>query len=120
MPRALLPWVLLAAGMLAGCADARPGAAPDQTSSPTAAGFSQEVRDNFLSSCLDNATNSSNGDATQEQLSATCACILGKVEQEYSESEFAQFEQRLLAGEASADENEQLTTWSTECAESAS
>lgn len=57
--------------------------------------------------------------AAQEQLTQTCACILGKVEQEYSEAAFAAFEQRLLGGSASEQESDRLVSWSTECARGA-
>jgi hypothetical protein len=86
-------------------------------STPTAAaGYSADVRKNFLTSCLQNATNTASGAATEEQLTQTCECILGQVEAEYSETEFAEFEKRLLAGEAEAAERDRLVGWSTGCA----
>lgn len=105
--------------LLTGCSgsssDAAP--APELTEEPTSgSGYSQEVRGNFLASCLENATRTAEGAATQEQLTQTCECILGKVEQEYSEAEFTSFEQRLLGGRASDQESGRLVTWSTDCA----
>ena len=90
-----------------------------QEPSAAAASFSAEVRTNFLDSCIENARNTADGAATDEELTSTCECILGRVEQEYSEAEFAEFEQRLLSGEASEQESGQLVDWSTECAEAA-
>lgn len=116
MPHLLLA-VLAGSLLLPGCAgDAEPaaGASPAAASS---AGFSADVRANFLGSCLENATNTAGGAATREQLASTCECILGKVEQEYSASEFAEFEGRLLGGSASDQESGRLVRWSTECAE---
>lgn len=81
--------------------------------------YSADVRENFLTSCLANATNSSNGRASEEQLTQTCECILGKVEAEFSEQEFAGFEQRLLGGTATDAESGQLVSWSDECAKQA-
>lgn len=106
--------VLLIALAVAGCSGTQDGAAP--AAEQAATGYSADVRRNFLGSCLDNATNTANGAATREQLTQTCACILGKVEKEYSESDFAAFEQRLLGGTASQEESDRLTTWSTDCA----
>jgi len=118
MRRALLVLALLGLTACAGGADE--DAAPRRTSTPTpTTGYSQEVRGNFLASCLENATNTANGAASQEQLTQTCECILGKVEQEYSQSEFADFEKRLLGGEASEKESGRLVDWSTECARGA-
>ena len=114
MRRALLPLVLAAGLALGGCAD-DPSTPPADEAAST--GYSQDVRDNFLSSCLENATNSATGEVSEQQLRATCECILGKVELEYSESEFAEFEQRLLSGEATDEESARLAGWSTECAE---
>ncbi|MCW2678839.1 MAG: hypothetical protein JWM62_240 [Frankiales bacterium] len=119
--RPAVPSLLLLAVLgLTGCgggADPAPEAAPVNTPTPT--GYSQEVRGNFLDSCLDNATNSAKGATTEEQLTQTCECILGKVEQEYSQTEFADFEKRLLGGTASDEERGQLVNWSTECAQTA-
>jgi curli biogenesis system outer membrane secretion channel CsgG len=78
--------------------------------------YSADVRKNFLDSCLENAINSAAGRADEEQLAQTCACILGKVEAEYSEQEFTEFEQRLLGGTASDAESAQLVGWSNDCA----
>jgi len=117
MRRALLLLALLGLTACAGGTDE--DAAPRRTTTPTPAGYSQEVRGNFLASCLENATNTANGAASQEQLTQTCECILGKVEQEYSQSEFADFEKRLLGGEASEQESGRLVNWSTECARGA-
>jgi hypothetical protein len=110
---------LVTAVALTGCGGGSPDAAPDGDATPSAAGYSADVRENFLTSCIDNATNTAGGAASEEQLTQTCECILGKVEQEYSEAEFAEFEQRLLGGEASEQENSQLVGWSTSCAEEA-
>lgn len=106
--RRALPALLLLVG-LTGCGG---GADP-------AVSFSEQVRGNFLTSCIDNAKNSSNGAATEEQVTRTCECILGKVEQEYSEAEFAQFEKRLLGNKASDEESARLVDWSSTCAREA-
>ena len=120
MRPALPALLLLAAVGLAGCGGGSDEeAAPARTAVPTASGFTQEVRGNFLTSCVENATNTAGGAATQEQLTQTCECILGKVEQEYSEPEFAEFEKRLLGGSASDEESGRLVSWSTECARTA-
>lgn len=118
LPGPLLATLLLIAlPALAGCGDdAAPVASPSNDASP---GYSAEVRDNFLTSCVDNARTTANGAASEEQLQSTCECILGKVETELSEKEFAQFEQRLLGGTASKQESDQLTQWSTDCATAA-
>lgn len=79
--------------------------------------FSDEVRDNFLSACVENAVETANGAATEEQLTSTCECILGKVEEEYSQEEFEEFEKRLVAGDASDQESGRLINWSTQCAQ---
>lgn len=115
MRRALPALLLLAVLALSGCGDDDPsaGASPDPT------GYSEEVRGNFLTSCVENARTTSKGAATDEQLTQTCECILGKVEKEYSQAEFTDFEQRLLANEVTAEESEQLKTWSTDCAREA-
>jgi hypothetical protein len=120
MRRALPALLVVATLALAGCGggDDEPAAAAPAPPSPT--GYSQAVRDNFLTSCLQNATNTAGGAATEQQLTQTCECILGKVEQEYDEADFADFEKRLLGGEASAEERGRLTDWSTECAGGAS
>ena len=110
--RRLLPPLLLLALTLTGCGDDAPAESADR--------FSSEVRENFLDSCLDNAKKTSQGAATEEQLTQTCECILGKVEQEYSEAEFRSFEERLLGQTATDEETAQLAGWSTECAEQAS
>lgn len=122
MRRALPALLLLAAVGLAGCGGGTEDeAAPARTAAaPTATGYSQEVRSNFLDSCLDNAKNTAGGTVTEEQLTQTCACILGKVEQQYSEPEFAEFEERLLGGQASDEESGRLKGWSTDCARTAS
>ncbi len=112
--RRLLPGLLVLAAVT-GCSDAGDDAAPARPS-PTSTGYSQEVRANFLTSCIENAKNTAGGAATEEQLSLTCECILGKVEQEYSEAEFAAFEKRLLGGGASDEESGRLVNWSTDCA----
>lgn len=119
LPAPLLLGVLGLAGCVGGTDQ---GAAPARTSAPTPTptGYSQEVRSNFLASCLQNAINSARGAANQEQLAQTCECILGQVELEYSESEFADFEKRLLGGKASEQESDRLVSWSTECARGAS
>ena len=105
---------------LSGCASDTPPATAqgESRTSPSArVAFSAEVRGNFLDSCVENAKATAGDSATTEQLLQTCECILGKVEQEYSESEFADFEKRLLDGTASEQENDQLVGWSTDCAE---
>lgn len=120
MPRALPALLLLAVLGLTGCGQgADEDAAPARTAAPTSAGYTQEVRGNFLESCLENATNTADGAATEEQLMQTCACILGKVEQEYTEREFVDFEKRLLGGKASDEESGRLVSWSTGCARGA-
>lgn len=111
MRRALLCLALLAA--LAGCGG-------DDGKTAADGRYSADVRGNFLDSCLENAKNAAAGRADEEQLTRTCACILGKVEAEYSEEEFTQFEQRLLGGTAAEAESTQLTTWSNDCAREAS
>ncbi len=118
MPRALPALLILAALGLSGCGG---GDAEPQAAAPTSAetGYSNAVRANFLGSCLENATRTANGAATEEQLTQTCECILGKVEGEYSETEFAEFEQRLLGGKASDEESGRLVNWSTACAKDA-
>ncbi len=114
------PLLLLTALVLAGCSgDSSPEAGPSRGAQASPTGYAEDVRTNFLDSCVENATNTSRGAATQEQLSQTCTCILGKVEQEYSQAEFADFEKRLVAGDASEQESGRLVTWSTECARTA-
>ena len=81
--------------------------------------YSESVRKSFLASCLDNATRTSKGAVTPEQLRQTCRCILGKVEAEYSQEEFTEFEGRLLGGRASDEESGRLVGWSTDCAKEA-
>ena len=121
MRRALAAPLLVVALALSGCGGGNTAAAPDSAdeATPTAAaeGFSEEVRTNFLDSCIANAKETAGGSASEEQLTQTCECILGKVEEEYSEAEFAEFEQRLLGGTASEQESGQLVGWSTACAE---
>lgn len=120
MRRAPAALLLLGVVVLSGCAGGSDrDAAPAPTAAPTPTGYSQAVRSTFLDSCLENATSTADGAATQEQLAQTCECILGKVEQEYDETEFAAFEKRLLGGSASAQESSRLVDWSTECARSA-
>ena len=111
--------VLLSVLMLAACGDGKPDTASPRASSVPGGAYSAEVRENFLTSCLENATKEAGGSASREQLTQTCECILGKVEQEYSEAEFAKFEHRLLDGDASEQENAQLVGWSQECAQEA-
>lgn len=111
--------LLLSVLALAACGDSGSGDALPDASASAGAPYSTEVRENFLTSCLDNATKEAGGSASREQLTQTCECILGKVEQEYSEAEFAEFEQRLLGGDASEQENAQLVGWSQECAQDA-
>ena len=116
---ALVPAALLLSACGGGSTDAT--AARDDTPTPTAEAvrFSEQVRTNFLDSCIENAKETAGGSASDEVLTQTCACILGRVEQEYTESEFAEFEKRLLGGTASDQESGQLTDWSTDCAEEA-
>ena len=116
MRRALA--VLAAAGVVALSA-CSPDSTGDKEPGGTPATYSSSVRDNFLSSCVENATRTSDGAATPEQLQQTCRCILGKVEQEYSEAEFTEFEKRLLGGGASDEESGRLVRWSTDCAKEA-
>ena len=116
MRRALPRLAVLAALALTGCGD---GGSSEEADGSAGGRYSSEVRENFLDSCLENATNSANGQADEEQLIRTCECILGKVEAEYSEQEFAQFEQRLLGGDASEAESGRLVSWSNDCAKSA-
>lgn len=104
--------LLVAAVSLTGCSS-ETVPVPEPDPSPNA--FSAEVRDNFLTSCVENATAAAGDAADDGQLDATCACILGKVEQEYDEAEFAEFEQRLLDETASTAESAQLEQWSTTC-----
>ena len=109
----LLRTLLLASAVvLAGCANET---VPEPAPSPQA--FSAEVRENFLTSCIENAAATAGDAADEDQLGATCECILGKVEQEYDEAAFAEFEQRLLNETATAEESAQLEQWSTSCAE---
>lgn len=112
MRRVLPCLALLAVLALAGCGADTPENADGR--------YPADVRKNFLDSCLENATNAAAGRADEEQLTQTCECILGKVEAEYSEDEFTQFEQRLLGGTASDAESEQLVGWSNDCAREAS
>ena len=107
MRRPLLLLAVACGVALSGCAD-------DEGSA-----YSDSVRQNFLGSCVENATRTSDGKATREQLQSTCRCILDKVEQEYSEDEFTAFEKRLLGGQASKQESDRLVGWSTECAKEA-
>ena len=116
--RPVLPGLLLTA-LLTGCGGDSSTAASTPSATDSSTAFSAEVRENFLTSCVQNARAASNGAADDEQLTRTCECILGKVEQEYSESEFSQFEQRLLGDTASDEETAQLTQWSTSCADEA-
>lgn len=109
VPR-LLPALLLT-GVLAAS-----GCGSDDELAET--GFSKQVRDSFLRSCVDNAARTSGGASSKEELTRTCECILGRVEQEYDEQEFTEFEQRLLGGQASDQESQRLVGWSTACAES--
>lgn len=104
--------LLVAVVTLSGCSS-------ESTSDPepSAGAFSAEVRENFLASCVENAAATAGDSVDEPQLEATCQCILGKVEQEYDEVEFAAFEQRLLDETASEDESSRLEQWSTECAE---
>ena len=113
--------LLLAVLGLGGCGseDAPEAAGERPGPSPRPSGYSQEVRENFLKSCLENATNTAKGAATEEQLTQTCGCILGRVQEEYSQAEFADFEQRLLGGKASDEESGRLVRWSTDCAREA-
>lgn len=106
---------LVATLALAGCGGS--GSGPEDGAGDGR--YSADVRANFLDSCLENATNSADGRANEEQLTQTCECILEKVEEEYSEEEFSQFEQRLLGGTASEAENSRLVSWSNDCATSA-
>jgi hypothetical protein len=110
MRRAL---ALVAALALAGC-----GGSSEQRASSDGR-YSADVRENFLDSCLENATNSANGRAGEEQLTQTCECILGEIEAEYSEQEFTQLEQRLLGGTATNAESGRLASWSDDCAKQA-
>jgi hypothetical protein len=119
MRRALAALLLLAALGLTGCGDDS-GADAAPVRSQASGGYSDEVRSNFLASCVENATRTAEGAASEEQLTQTCECILGKVEREYSEQEFGEFEQRLLGGNASDEESGRLVNWSTECAQEAS
>ena len=111
MRRALPCLALLATLALAGC-----GGDSAEEGDTAGGRYSTDVRDNFLDSCLENATNTAGGRASEEQLTSTCECILGKVEQEYSEEEFTEFERRLLDGTASESESNQLVGWSNDCA----
>ena len=117
--------LLLATLALAGCGgggDSEPAAQQQPTPTATAgggAGYSADVRANFLTSCIENARNTAKGAATEEQLSQTCECILGKVEEEYSQADFAAFEERLLGGTATDEESGRLVRWSTDCAKEA-
>lgn len=104
--------LLVAVLTLTGCSSGT-GSEP----SPTPDAFSAEVRETFLSSCVENAAATAGDAADEGQLDATCRCILGKVEQEYDEAGFAAFEQRLLDETATEQESAQLEQWSTECAE---
>lgn len=92
------------------------GCSEDAAPTPERSAFSSDVRDNFLASCVENATATSQGAVSEEQLATTCECILGKVEQEYEEAEFRAFEQRLVDGSATEEENAQLEQWSSACA----
>ena len=109
--RRALPLLALSATLaLAGC-----GGGSDDASGGSR--YSSEVRENFLDSCLQNATNTAGAQASQEQLTRTCECILGKVEAEFSEKDFRRFEERLLSGTASDAESTKLVDWSNECAQ---
>ena len=111
--RSALPLLALAATLaLSGCGGDAENTAGDGR-------YSVDVRENFLESCLDNARNATAGRADEQQLTQTCECILGKVEADYSEEEFTQFEQRLLGGTASDAESSRLVTWSNDCSREA-
>jgi hypothetical protein len=122
--RRSLPAVLLAgAALLSACGGdtTEPAPANEETTPATAqaARFPEQVRGTFLDSCVENATQTAGGSASEQVLQQTCECILGRVEKEYTQTEFAAFEQRLLGGTASAEESGRLTAWSTACAEDA-
>lgn len=104
--------LLVAVVTLSGCSSG-----DDSEPAPTPDAFSAEVRENFLSSCVENAAATAGDAADEDQLDATCRCILGKVEQEYDEAGFEEFEQRLVDETATEQERVQLEQWSTECAE---
>lgn len=99
---------------LTGCGGTAATEGPDDAPAP--AGFPSDVRDGFLASCVANARNTASEQVAQEQLVRTCDCLLGKVEQDFSASGFADFERRLLGGQASTSERAQLRQWSTSCA----
>lgn len=113
MRRAATSLALVAALAVAGC-----GSEPDAPTEQASGRYSADVRTNFLDSCVRNATNSATGEVDEQQLTSTCECILEKVEAQYSEAEFAQFEQRLLGGTASDADSQQLVAWSNDCAQS--
>lgn len=119
MRRALPPLLLAGVLGLTGCSGGEEQAAPAPGGSPAPTGYSALVRTTFLDSCVDNARNSSRGAASEEQLTRTCECILTRVEQAYTEAEFAEFEKRLLGGDASGEESDRLASWSTACAREA-
>ena len=48
--------------------------------------WSQQTRDNFMSSCTDSADD------------ATCTCALNKLQNSYSEQDIARIERNILAG----------------------
>lgn len=61
--------------------------------------YPAEVRTNFLDSCVLNSGAST--DAEMSQAQDICECTLGKIEKEFSLSEFNEAEQALMAGRAS-------------------
>ena len=119
MHRVLLALLLVLSGGAVACAEGEV-ALPARTPEATTTAYAADVRRNFLDSCLENATRTAEGSASREQLVTTCECILGRVEQEYTQAGFAAFEKRLLGGMASDAESKRLVGWSTDCAREAS
>jgi hypothetical protein len=78
--------------------------------------YSRTIENNFLNSCVQNATQTAGAAGAGKDFHAICQCTLSKVESQYSESRFRSLEQQLAANQAPSADSNRLEQDAMDCA----
>jgi hypothetical protein len=84
--------------VMAGCGSSSLSTEENSADSESAA-YPSDVRDNFLTSCVQNAALSGGGEEADYE--DVCGCLLDEIEARFTVEEFAAAEEAMAAGEAS-------------------
>jgi hypothetical protein len=84
--------------VMAGCGSSSSSTEENSADSESAA-YPSDVRDNFLTSCVQNAALSGGGEEADYE--DVCGCLLDEIEARFTVEEFAAAEEAMAAGEAS-------------------